>query len=249
MTVTPSKSCAILLCIFLICSTIVSAEKNLIHFKELNPSETRSVGKKVMVSFTADWCLPCKIMKSSLYNDPEIAALVNENFQPVLIDVDSPLGETWHKTFNIDMLPSILFTSPSGIEFERIKATPSKQEFLTILKRIIKTDKVPYRAHNHSTINTEITNTVIESSLENVEIDKSIFDIQLGAFSTLVSAEKRLNALNVFRQEKYFILYEDTNGKMLYKVVHQGLGSEKLCASILKQYLQHGFEAFVRPQK
>lgn len=226
------------LCFFLfLCNEAISNEKTLINFQELDQIEARKAGKKIMVSFTADWCLPCKSMAASLYSDPEIADLVNSNFQPLLIDVDSPLGDSWHKSYNIDILPSILFTNASGIEFERLRKNPTKEEFLKTINRIINTEEVPYRVHNHTSADVVVSDATPSGR-----------DIQLGAFSSFASAQRRVHALTEFKEESYFIIEEETKGKLLFKVIHSGLVSYDASIIMLNQYIKNGFEAFIRPQ-
>lgn len=230
----PQIKPSLILCFLLfLCLEAMSSGKTLIDFQEMDLTEASESGKKIMVSFTADWCLPCRVINSSIYNDPEIADLVNENFQPVMIDVDSSLGELWHQNYNVDFLPFILFTDPSGLEIERIKKTPTKNEFLRILRRIIGTSKVTYRTHNFSSIKIS-------------EIVGPEHAIQLGAFSTIASAKKRMSALALFREEEYRIIKEETRGKLLYKVIHEDLLSEEESISMIKNYHNNGFEAFLR---
>ena len=234
MNFDPRNQIVILVVFFLIGNSAFCSEKTLINFQSLDLAEAGIAGKKIMVSFTADWCLPCKVIKASLYNDPEIAELVNNNFQAVLADVDSSLGESWNEEYNVHYLPGIVFANSVGIEFERTKGTPSRKEFLDILRRIINTSEVPYRSHNH---------TVLEKST----LVQAGRDIQLGAFSTFTSAERRMNKLVAYKENNYSIIQEKTKGRLLYKVVHQGLLSQEESVSLLNQYHRNGFEAFIRP--
>ncbi len=231
MNLTPINHIVVPVLFLLVFSSAISADSMLIDFKEIDRSEAGLAGKKIMVSFTADWCLPCKIIESSLYNDPEIADLVNNNFQPVMVDIDSFFGESWSEEYNVHYLPSIIFTNSRGIEFERTKGTPSRSEFLDLLRKIINTDSVPYRAHNHTA--TEVVYTGQ--------------DIQLGAFSRVTSAQRRIQDLNAFIENNYIVIQEETKGKILYKVVQQGLLSKEESIKQLKLYHQNGFEAFLRP--
>lgn len=66
-----------------------SAEKiNWISFSQLNDSLLIKP-KKVFVNFYADWCLYCKEMERTTFQDPEIIKILNEEFYAVKMDVES----------------------------------------------------------------------------------------------------------------------------------------------------------------
>ena len=211
-----------------------TSNEGLIEFAQMDLNQAQLSGKKIMVSFTADWCLPCKMLESTLYNDEEIANLVNSNFQPVLVDIDSPMAETWKQQFQIEYLPSIIFISGPGMEYERITKAPTRIELIKTLKKVIAAEHIAYIPDNH-----------IETPLAQDNQKEISTYIQLGAFSSSEAAYRRKKELNVVAGQ-YLIIEEHTNGRLLYKVVlYQYFTDDELQAK-LEEYLNLGFEAFYR---
>lgn len=76
--------------------------------------EARTMKKKVMIDFYADWCVACKKLSQS-FNDPSLAQKLNDYF---LIKVDASSATTYLNTiqtrFNVVGLPTIIFLNEWG---------------------------------------------------------------------------------------------------------------------------------------
>lgn len=63
-------------------------------FSEAKLAQLRSEGKTVMIDFTADWCLTCKLNLASAIETERVAALIKENkVVPLLADWTDPSDE------------------------------------------------------------------------------------------------------------------------------------------------------------
>jgi thioredoxin 1 len=83
--------------------------------------ESRSTGKPAFYFFTADWCGPCRMMKSSIFSDEKWAAHVEKEFVPIVVldrrredgsnppEVDERQGR-----FAINGFPTLVVTTPDG---------------------------------------------------------------------------------------------------------------------------------------
>lgn len=64
---------------------------NLIKWREWGPealAEARALGKPILLSIGYVGCHWCHVLSRESFNDPEVAALVQDNFVPVLVDRD-----------------------------------------------------------------------------------------------------------------------------------------------------------------
>ena len=45
-------------------------------------------GKPMILFFTGEWCVPCRIMKRTVWADERVAAIVNERFVCLAVDIN-----------------------------------------------------------------------------------------------------------------------------------------------------------------
>ncbi len=206
---------------------------NSIDLKEA-ASQAEKEGKKVYVNFTANWCLPCKIISESIYTDSEVIDLINSNFVAISADVDSENGMMWNDLYNANYLPTIILAKNSGHEITRISKVPQKQELISILKKVI--DENPEEKEEISKKENNI-NT-------NVPVTKTSFDIQLGAFAS----EK--NAINFFNDMKAKLPNDNfrilkKGAKNLHCVLLTGFENTSAVNSKLSELKSGDIQAFI----
>ena len=75
-------------------------------------AEAETVGKPVMIHFTAEWCGWCKKMKREVYTRPEVAAAIDRDFVPAIVDTDR--HPELKARYGVRGLPTIWFLSSEG---------------------------------------------------------------------------------------------------------------------------------------
>lgn len=61
---------------------------NWITFEQLSDSLTYNPGKKILISFHAEWCVYCRKMANEVYTKPEIIQLINQQYYAVSFDAE-----------------------------------------------------------------------------------------------------------------------------------------------------------------
>jgi protein disulfide-isomerase len=93
-------------------------------------------GKPIILFFTAKWCVPCRIMKRTVWADDEVEATVNASFIPVTIDVDNPAAAAAATSrYNIAATPTTIITDAEGNILKQVQGGINKSDFLRLLKK------------------------------------------------------------------------------------------------------------------
>lgn len=237
---TPTKRIKSFLVGFLTLSLVITIQaESLVNFQKISLEEATTLEKKILVSFTAEWCLPCKMMDETIFADQEISELINENFIAVKADIDSEKGNHWNDLYNANYLPTTLFAKPSGVEIERLNGNTTKEEFLALLHRILAVEeKIEIPATPVSSIEPEIKKeTLLVSN----------FMLQIGAFGSEDNAQKLISQLEDKDHFNHSVIQEySSSGRLLYKVVLTGFYTEPEAIESLTLVQRQGFPGFIK---
>ena len=95
---------------------------------------SKKEGKKIFLTFYADWCNYCKKMEKETFNDYSVVSYLNDNFIPIKVNSDREIKMALD--FGVKGLPATWFIAENG---ERISSLPGyipPKRLLNILKYI-----------------------------------------------------------------------------------------------------------------
>ena len=105
---------------------------------EANPhtaaQKAKAQSKAVMLHFTADWCGPCKNQKRFIFNNPTVIRAINQNFIPVLVDIDA--NPALAKELNVTTVPHDVFLTPDGDVITRRSSPADSNNFLSMCNTV-----------------------------------------------------------------------------------------------------------------
>lgn len=128
-----------LIMILLVVATIVSCSKPTQHVYRKPTSTTKSVaktstlvnfdysgkmsraiekaqasGKFIFLDFYTDYCPPCKLMDSEVFNNRDLASYLNKNFVNVKVNAGKVDGANLASLFAVRAYPTLIFADQNG---------------------------------------------------------------------------------------------------------------------------------------
>lgn len=93
-------------------------------------------GKPMILFFTGEWCVPCRIMKRTVWADEQVESVVGAGFTPILINVGEPgaNSEALEK-YTTYATPTTIIADVEGNVLDQVQGAMSKSEFLALLEK------------------------------------------------------------------------------------------------------------------
>jgi len=93
-------------------------------------------GKPLLLFFTADWCVPCRIMKRQVFADQDVMKAINAKLVPIMLYQNEPGNEELFTKYNVQGTPITIVTDATGNVLTYAVGRLSKTEFLELIEGI-----------------------------------------------------------------------------------------------------------------
>ena len=96
--------------------------------------QSMQTDKPMILFFTATWCVPCRIMKRTVWADEQVATEVNERFIPLMVYADDPDMAKVFSRYRVGATPTTLITDPQGNVLQWVQGKIEKADLLKLLE-------------------------------------------------------------------------------------------------------------------
>lgn len=93
-------------------------------------AQAKAEGKLVLLYYTTTWCAPCRVMETTTFGDPEVAAWVAEHTIALRLDGDLSRGRA--KRYDEHGYPAVVYLDADGIAVDRIVGLVDSADFLFV---------------------------------------------------------------------------------------------------------------------
>lgn len=111
------------------------AEAPLFWYSSIEEASARAVpdNRPLIIDFSADWCIPCKVMEKEVYSTPDFQE-TSKRFLLVKIDFDRKVAVA--RKYSVQTLPTIVFADSYGKELFRYDGYLDPKSLLQLAKAL-----------------------------------------------------------------------------------------------------------------
>ncbi len=92
--------------------------------------------RPMLLFFTAEWCVPCRIMKREVFADAEVMKAINKNVVPVMLYSGKPGSDEVFEHYRVGSTPVTIFTGADGAVLDYAVGKIGKDRFLEMLDKL-----------------------------------------------------------------------------------------------------------------
>lgn len=225
-----------------------------ISFRKYSLEKAKGVAKienrNILVSYSADWCLPCKLLEGGAFRDKRLTSMMNKKFINVKAHYENHEEKEWFEEYEVEDLPMILIINQEGEKIFEINGLmtasilyKSFEQFQDGLqpKNLIDFQQQYIVENNITNVNDVIQKRNVESIEEPIaeKLDQKPIQVllQFGRYKSFRKANSNRKKL-LEKNISTIILEQIEGGKLRYLLVTDELLEYNMACDMFGKYAE-----------
>ncbi len=243
-----------------LCLLFIASSYADISFRNYTLDKARGVAKiekrNILVSYSADWCLPCKLLEEGAFQDVRLSTFMNKEFVNIKAHYEDAQDKEWFSKYNVEDLPVILILNHKGEVLYRLQGLMTTEILYNTFQQFqdggYPVNPIDYQAayiKKHKITNLSQINEQKRVGQKDKELvnEQNTF-IQFARETTLKKAQKKLKKLSKKNIEA-IIVEEYLNGNLTYAVINDKPMSFGEASEAFKTYMSQKVGCFIKHEK
>ena len=123
--------------LFISISTSIFANFSFDEINDFSAAKQRAGedGKLIFIEFSANWCMPCKILEENTLNLPDIKHILKQDYISVKLDIEHQRVKEWKEKFNVFLVPTIIILDSKGHVLNKTESTLASSALKQLIQK------------------------------------------------------------------------------------------------------------------
>jgi len=189
-------------------------------------AKAKKENKSYFVYFYTNWCMPCKKMNETIFDDAELGKYVNANYYGYAVDAEASIteGKKIAEKYDVGFFPMVIVFTPEGMVSERIDGFLDAKQMTALLKRNVTIHGVPTGTYLYQNDDPPRAAFVQPKGkgLYKVYLDPQKsegYGVRMGTYNSYEKAIEKIKELQGYFHRNIIIHLDEKEGKSIYEII------------------------------
>lgn len=188
--------------------------------------KAKKENKSYFAYFYTNWCMPCKKMNETVFEDENLGKYIATNYYAYIADAEATIsnGKKLAEKYDVAFFPMILVFTPEGMISERIDGFLDAKQMLALLKRNVTIRGQPTGEYLYKSDDPPRAAFVQPKGkgLYKVYLEEQKsegYGVKMGTYSTYEKSVEKIKELQGYFHRNIIVHLDEKDGKSVYEVI------------------------------
>ncbi|TAH18401.1 MAG: hypothetical protein EAZ08_11685 [Cytophagales bacterium] len=189
-------------------------------------AKARKENKSYFVYFYTNWCMPCKKMNETIFNDAALGKYAGANYYGYAADAEATIteGKKIAEKYDVAFFPMMIVFTPEGMVSERIDGFLDAKQMIALLQRNVTIRGEPTGAYLYKNDDPPRAAFVQPKGkgLYKIHLDPQKsegYGVRMGIYENYEKAVEKIKELQGYFHRNIIVHLDEKEGKSVYEII------------------------------